>query len=529
MKKGKIAVGVIAAVLVVAAAACAVWFAVGKPLVKTISAKGYEISVPKGWSSDANGTLTDKNGVAVGKFVLVNEEPDANNAVAYSGFEAKGNVKTENKTEVILKNTFETDSGRAVQYFIKNIPNPEPYAISITLLRTGVSSMTAERIAASLKIPEIGSKPPQKNIAAVGYYDIGDDKTAKITLSDGSTAVKNVSLIDAFISRQKKGERTGLDILSYETTADGAVLKTWSHIESDAGRGYLYSYYDRGDGVYTYDNNPVIFDGLTKEIVKDKGITSYRLKTGETETSRLLEIPTNLYRDNAEALVAMKTAESTDQSVMQILEKILTPDQMKTVSATKSAEGLKLVFSEEANIDRTKLTKDAAVLFSLLSDVNTITVEKTGGDTFVLKRNDVMKQAGAAAETATNTPEDFAKFAEELDTIPPAKPQGGTDGKSSDSPADSAADGDVVYSSTVVISSSTKVKHPRTGEMVAIGPYAEQMGVSQYLNKPISCVIKKAGSIYLATATCGGSVIYSQPLESEAAVQDAIRQIQSYS
>ena len=74
------------------------------------------------------------------------------------------------------------------------------------------------------------------------------------------------------------------------------------------------------------------------------------IKTGETETSRLLEIPTNLYRDNAEALVAMKTAESTDQSVMQILEKILTPDQIKTVSAAKSPEGLKLVFSEEASV-----------------------------------------------------------------------------------------------------------------------------------------------------------------------------------
>lgn len=527
MKKGKIAIGLTVAVLVIVAAACAVWFAVDRPLDKQISAKGYEISVPKTWSFDADGVLTDKNGKLVGKFILVNTEPDLNNTASYSGFEVRGDVKTENKTEVILKNTFDTDNGKAVQYFIKNIPNPEPYAVSITLLRTGVSTMTGERIAASLQIPEIGSKPPQKNIAAPCSSDITDDKTVKIDLADGSTAVKNVSLIDVFISLQKKNERTGLDILNFEQTENGETLKVWSHIESDGGRGFLYSYYDRGDGIYTYDNNPVMFDSITKEIVKEKEITSYRLKIGETETFRLLEIPTNLYRDKAEALVALKTDESTEQSAMNILEEILPAEQMENVSAEKTSDGLKIVFNENETVDRAKLSKDAAVMFSLLSDVDVIRISETGGDDFVLKRNDVLKNA--EAENATDTPENFAKFAEEIESVPPARPEGATNNGKSGETIGNASDGSVVYSSTVVISSSTKIKHPKTGEMVEIGPYAEQVGVSQYLNKPITCTIKKTGNAYLATASCGGSVIYSQPLEDEAAVQNAIRQIQSYS
>ena len=527
MKKGKIAVIIIAALAVCAAAVCAVWFTMAKSLDKKITSKGYEISVPAGWISDANGTLTDKNGNVVGKFLLINEQPDFGNTAAYAGFKAKGDVKTENVTEVILKNTFESDSGKAVQYFIKDIPNPEPYAISITLLRSGVSGLTGDRIAASLKIPEIGSKPPQKNITAPAYGDIGDDKTAKLTLTDGSVAVKNVSLIDVFISRQKATERTGVDILSYEQTENGELLKAWSHIESDEGRGYLYTYYDKGDGVYTYDNNPVIFESITKEIVKDKDITSYRLKIGETETSRLLEIPTNPYRDNAEELVSLKTAETTDQSVMAILEKILTEEQIKDVSAERTPDGLKIVYGESMKVDRAKLSKDAAVMFSLASDVDTITVEETGGDTFVLKRGEVLKEVETPAETATNTPEDFAKFAEEIESVPPAKSE--SEKNSSNGKYGSATDGDVIYSSTVMISPSTKVRHPKTGEMVEVGPYAEQMGVSQYLGKPITCTIKKTGSIYLATATCGGSVIYSQPLETEADVRSAISQFKAYS
>jgi len=90
-------------------------------------------------------------------------------------------------------------------------------------------------------------------------------------------------------------------------------------------------------------------------------------------------------------------------------------------------------------------------------------------------------------------------------------------------------DGDVVYSGTVVIYSSTLVTHPETGEQVEIGPYAEARGYGAYLNKPINCVIKRSGSGYIATASCGGSVIASYPLNSEAELNWAIGLIKAYS
>lgn len=528
MKKKKAAVTLTILLLAIAAVVCAVWLTAVKPLGKQISAKGYEISVPKSWSFGADGILTDKKGSIVGKFVLVNEEPDLSNVAAYSGFEVQGEVKTESKTEVILKNVFETDSGMAVQYFIKDIPNPEPYAVSITLLRPGVGNITGERIAASFKIPEIGSKPPRKNITAPSYEDIAEDKTAKLVLENGNTSVKNASLIDMFIGMQKKNERTGLDILSFEQTDGSEVLREWVHIESDAGRGFLYTYYDIGNGIYTYDNNPVMFDSITKEAAEDTEITSYCLKIGETETTKLLEIPLNIYRDNAEALVALKTAESTDEAAMNVLEQILEPEQLKNVSAAKTSDGLEIVFGENEMLDSAKISKDAAVIFSLLSDIEVINVSVTNGDNFVLKRNDVLKNTAEDAEAAADSPENFAKFAEKIESVPPAKPKDSAN-SGKESSVNGAADGEIVYSSTVQFSANTKVKHPNTGEMVEIGPYAEKLGVSQYLNKPITCTIKKSGSAYMVTATCNGSVIYSQPLEDEAAVQNMISQIKAYS
>lgn len=92
-----------------------------------------------------------------------------------------------------------------------------------------------------------------------------------------------------------------------------------------------------------------------------------------------------------------------------------------------------------------------------------------------------------------------------------------------------ATNGEVVYSGTVVISSGMLVTHPDTGEQVAVGPYAEARGYGAYLDKPINCVIKRSGSGYIATASCGGSVIASYPLNSEAELNWAIGMIKAYS
>lgn len=521
MKKGTQIIAILTVLVIALTAVGVVWSIFARPLSQSITTKGYAISVPKGWTSGTDGTIFNQKGEMVGKFLLIDEPPIADNTAAYSGFSVKTVEQTEMLTAVITKNTLITDQGKAVQYFIQDIPNPAPYAVSLTFLRSGVDSMTAERIAASFTIPELGKRPPQKNLMAPAYGDIASDKTAVFFLEDGTATMKNIHLIDAFISRQSRKESTGLDILCYEQTAEGEHLTTWSHIESDEGDGYLYTYYNRGDGIYTYDNNPILFERIAKEIVHEKGITAYQLKVGNAEAARLLEIPTNLYRDNAEALLALQMAKSDEQTIRRILETILTPEQMQTISIQKTNAELRLIFGGNLGSNRAKLSKDIAVLFRLLSDVETIFVEEADGKTFCFQRNEILKWVGGS--NTDNTTEGFVEFAEAIEAIPPAK----AEGEQGDSFG--LGDGNVIYSTTVSFSPSTKVRHPKTGEMVAIGPYAERFGVSQYLNKPIVCVIRRSGMAFVGTAMVNGSVIYSQPLETEAAVQDAIRQLQAYS
>ncbi len=521
MKKGTRMIAILTVLVIVLTAVGVVWSVFARPLSQTITAKGYAISVPRGWTSNTDGTIFNKKGEMVGKFLLIDEPSIADNTAAYSGFSVKTVEQTEMLTAAITKNTLITDQGKAVQYFIQGIPNPVPYAVSLTFLRSGVGGMTAERIAASFTIPELGKRPPQKNLMAPAYSDITSDKTAVFFLEDGTATMKNIHLVDAFISRQNRKESTGLDILCYEQTAEGERLIAWSHIESDEGDGYLYTYYNRGDGVYTYDNNPILFERIAKEILHEKGITAYQLKVGNAEAARLLEIPTNLYRDNAEALLELQMARSDEQTIRRILETILAPEQIQAISIQKTNTELRLIFGVNLGSNRAKLSKDIAVLFRLLSDVETIFVEEADGNTFRFQRNEILKWV-AGSNADDNTTEGFVEFAEAIEAIPPAKAEGEQDDSFG------LGDGNVVYSTTITFSPSTKVRHPKTGEMVAIGPYAERFGVSQYLNKPIVCVIRRSGMAFVGTAMVNGSVIYSQPLETEAAVQDAIKQLQAY-
>ncbi len=522
MKKGTRIIIILIAAIIVLAAVGTLGFILVRPLSQTITNKGYAISVPKGWTSDAEGAIYNQNGKMVGKFLLIHEPPKADEPSMYSGFSVKTVDQTEELTSVVSKNTLTTNKGKAAQYFIQNIPNPAPYAVSLTFLRSGVNSMTAERIAASFTVPALGARPPKKNITAPAYNDVGEDKTAVFFLPDGSVTVKNIHLIDAFISRQSKKESTGLDLLCYRQATEGEKLASWVHIESDKGKGYLYTYYSLEDSSYTYDNNPILFDRITKEIMQDKGVTAYQLRVGSVEAARILEIPTNIYRDNAEQLLAFQTTNSDEEVIRSILTTIFTPEQMESVSIQKTDAEIRLVISGEQELDRAKLSKDVAVLFRLLSDVETIVIEQPDKYIFYFRRNEVLQWV-TQSKTDANTTESFVEFTEAIEPIPPPKAEREKDDSVT------LGSGNVVYSTTVVFTPSTKVRHPNTGKKVAIGPYAEKYGFSQYLNKPIQCVIKRSGLAYVATAMVDGSVIYTQPLETEAAVLDAIKQLQAYS
>ena len=128
-----------------------------------------------------------------------------------------------------------------------------------------------------------------------------------------------------------------------------------------------------------------------------------------------------------------------------------------------------------------------------------------------------------SSENATDSPENFAKFAEDLENVDKAVPNNPTAAE------DGVASGTVIYSGTVVISPSAMVTHPRTGERVAVGPYAEKYGYGSYLGKPITATVTKKGDKYIATATCGGAVLASRSYNSLQEAQSAIALIKAYS
>ena len=467
-------------------------------LEKTVSVRGYEISVPKKWSSDSKGNLYDKNGRLAGEFTLVNED--------------KAIVGKEIADDVIKCET-QQNSKSATVYYIKNLPNPEPYAASLLFYKDTVSEGLAQKIYESFAIPPIGNNPPMKNIVSPKLSEIEKDKICRVEFADGTVTVKNIKLVNTFIDRQKELNSTGVDILSYKEEDGEFLLSSWYHIESDKGAGYMYTYYKKEDGVYTYDNNPLTFEAITKEMSEEKGTTAYRLTSGGVNTTTILEIPLNLYRDNAEELIALKTMSATEIEIQKILNKIKTKQELNSLTFKVSANALLITYDEEITPRRNVAYSDAAVLFGLASNLDSITFVYHDGIEYTFTRAQIEKSLNTNMDSAADNKENFVDYAEEIEQ----------------NQQNQVKDGTIVYSGVVTVSYNTMVTHPKTGERVAVGPYAEKKGYAHYLDKPIYCEIKHMGSSYVASASCGGNVIGVYPLNNEAELNNAISLIKAYS
>lgn len=467
-------------------------------LEKTISVQGYEITVPKKWSSDSKGILYDKNGKMAGEFTLVNEDR------AIVGKEIAQNV---------IKCETQQNSKNAVVYYIKNLPNPEPYAASLLFYKETVSERLSQKIYESFTIPAIGTNPPKKNISSPELSEIKDDKVCRVEFADGTVTVKNIKLINTFIDRQRDKQSTGLDILDYKEENGEFSLNSWYHIESDNGAGYMYTYYKKDDGAYTYDNNPLTFEAITKEMSEEKSITTYRLSSAGVNTTTVLEIPLNLYRDNAEELIALKTMSATEIEIQKILDKIKTKSELNSLTFKVSSNALLITYDEGVKAERNKAYSDAAVFFSLASNLDSITFVYDDGTEYTFTRKQIEKTLDTNMNSVAENKENFVDYTEEIEKNQQTQ----------------VADGAVVYSGTVTVSYNTMVTHPKSGELVEIGPVAERKGYGQYIGKPIYCEIRRMGSAYIASASCGGGVIGSYPLNSEAELQSAINLIKAYS
>lgn len=467
-------------------------------LEKTVSLQGYEITVPKKWSSDSKGILYDKDGNIAGKFELVNEDK------AMVGKEIGDNT---------VKSEIDHDSKKAVVYYIKNLPNPEPYAVSLLFYKDVVSDKLSQKIYESFKIPAIGANPPEKNITAPELSEIEDDKVCKVEFADGTVTVKNIKHINTFADRQRDKQSMGINVLEYKEENGEFFLDAWYYLESDKGTGFMYTYYKKEDGKYAYNNNPLTFDAVTKHISEKKGITSFRLTSAGVSTTTVLEIPLNLYRDNAEELIALKTLSATELEIQKILDKIKTKEELNSLTFKISGSELLITYDENITPQRNKAYQDAAVFFSLAANLEKVSFGYSDGTKYIFTREDIQKTLDKNMNSVANNKEDFIDYTEEIEK----NEQG------------NFVDGAVVYSGTVTVSYDTMVTHPQTGKLVKIGPYAEKKGYGNYIGKPIVCTIKRAGSGYIATASCGGSVIGSYPITSESELQSAINLIKAYS
>ncbi len=479
-----------------------------------IALRGYEFSVPKSYSLCDDGSIKNKKGTEIGRLLAIDEAPDIENAQNYSGVLVSGGIEKEEFSEKVIKNTFNSDKGKVIQYFVYGLPNPEPYALSLVFYKDEVREGLADKIAKTLKFYEIGENPPPKNLFPITYADIGNDKVFKTTLLDGSIMVKNINLLDEFTKLCGDKKDAGVDILEFVQSENGIMeLKKWYYLESGKKSGYVYSYYNKDGSAYTYDNNPLVFSGIKREVYEDKGLTSYNISLAEEMYQSVLDIPLNIYREYADELLAMKLGESDNESIYKILEKIMTKEQLECVKAQKNGNELKLTFSKTELLDRGKLPKDVVVLFSLISDIEKITVSDDAKNTYVFYRNEMLNSVNGSSKNH----DDFVKLTEEIENIAPAEPED-----------ENSNDGEVVYSGTILVSRGSMVTHPRTGKKVLVDPYAEKYGVSHYLGKPITCTIKRKGSGYVATAVCGGSVIASSELANETELNRMIGMIESY-
>lgn len=472
---------------------CTIFF--NPSLEQSMYVRGYEISIPNGWFDDSKGNIYNKAGELVGNFSVFDEA---------SPFDIKENG-TPFSDNIVKYEDFFAGSEPAVLYLASSLPNPEPYAAGLVLYDEYVSDALADKIAKSFKIPKLGKNPPQKNIKSPNE----ESSVVKTKFKDESIFVKNASL---FIEAEEKllsKESFGINIVYYEEKEEKQI-SSWKYLECDDGVFYLYTYYDKGDGIYTYNNNPLIFNKMERVICDDEESTKYYLKYEDKEPALLIEFPLNRYRDNAKELLALKTNNAKSADIQRILEKILSKQELKNVSFEYKNGILSIFFKDGVVADKAKSYSHSAVIFGLVGNIETINISYQDSENFTFTKTEIDKKTEEKIDDVAKSEKTFVEYTEKLQE-------------------ENKNDGEIVYSATVVISYNTKVPHPETGKKVEAGPYAKKMGYEKYLGVPINCVIKRSGSGYIATAYHNGLSIAVYNLENKERLNWAISMIKAYS
>ncbi len=542
---------IILAVLVLAAGAGVSIFMQWQQLnTQRLNLAGYIISVPKDWEIRLEDEIAifynnESGGAPIGKARLINQEVASADFGKWFSFEtAAVSEKTSDKYAAPLTEQNYSEGGTEyTEYVFSNLPNPQPYHFALYFDNDMVSGWTARKILKSFIIPDPGKNPPPKNIAAPTEEEAAPNSVYRIDSAEQIT-VHNT----AFLDRLMNAENTtpaAFSILYYTKAGDSLALSGWRYLDFDGEKMLLYEYYQIDDGTYSYNNNPRQILKIQKVQDEGQGLTIYQglLSDNPAEYCNLFDFPTNPYENQKDALFEHKETYTGDNAgVGAILDSLPTPGLSRTQFSLQTEQepyGITIDYEvtdaekayPDGKLNRLQLEKNAAVVFSLVSNADQITINITNGDekeTLSFNREKTEEYFETDVRSYSEEPEKFDQYLEDVQNMPPSTPTPSAPSSAGGGGASGGVLGEVVYSSTVTIPSGMLVTHPRTGEKVVVDPYAERYGYAQYLDKPIQCVIYRAGSGYRAVASCGGTVLLEYELATERDKDYAISMIQAY-
>lgn len=523
-----ITVGVILIVLISA-------FFIHGSRYQTVMLDGYSLMIPHDWiASSEDGHLVFKDGdEAVGSFHLMYRDYEIVEIPGILGYAPENPAVRESDKYAtkVYEIRFDAGEDEICQYVFDDLPNLPPYQAVLNL--KNVSTRTAQRILKYVSLPKMGTNLPEKPVEELTeeFY-----KEAVYTVQRDTTVYAyHLSRLDRLIkasTEQPADKASGLHILSCEAGEEERTVNTWYYLFVGGGEKKLYTYERNEDGSYYYKNNPKLLREIRKEASLEENYTRYY-----ADGVLILEAPYNAYAENKEALLAYKDTVIGDNSNVTDLV-------LKTIPAQVTMEGIALKTEEEPfgmilryvldkpenyiienQLEEKAFYQNALVLFSLVTNVDWIQFDvRTGETVYTLKYERAVAEKQFEEKDlrqfATSV-KDFETFTDNIPKITPPTEESsgyGVDGTR------------VVTSTTVVVSSSSSVRHPKTGKMVSVMPYAKRYGVTQYLDKPITVTLYEksdAGQITMwATGSCGGTVLGTYPISSRAEFDSLLGMVQ---
>lgn len=504
---------------------------------------GYTILLPDSWVIKFDGETAVFYGegagnTPIGKARLINSETKNEELGRWFGFtNAPTNQKTVSAKKPLAVLAFNENERNLTLYSFSELPNPQPHHFAIYFDDKYVSEKTVNRILKSFYIPDSGETPPEKNISAKTPDELDAEDNVIYTIkTDAHSIVHNSSRLDEFIDNTKNKTNDKIFLYSYRQEGESLILLNMLCLDNYKKTTLLYKYYQTEDGVYSYSNNPKKVYAIAKNETEDKTTryeAAFDKKSANTDV--IFEYPLNPYQNKQELLMSYKGTLAGDNSAIgAILDLLPTDGFSRTGFSLKTDElpyeividyevsDLDLAYKDDA-IYSAPFEKNAAVIFSLVDNVDKITANiKDGDKTLVVThtRESAEGRFSGDVRSFAKEPKKFKNYLENVQNIPPETT---TPVKDSGSVL-----GEAVYSRTVTIPSGMLVTHPRTGKKVVVDPYAKRFGYAQYLGKPITCVIYRSGTGYRAIASSGGAVLLEYSMADDNDKNYVISMINAY-